>query len=318
MKRITSIILILFLVFGMSCFAVVFAQISPENSQLMKDAPRKFNAYGFEHIVSGEVPPFHRLHMLMDIEFINGKEVHEQYTVEFSENSIYGPAIHTLDLYLTYDRDALKDGLPFISGTFTYYWDRNNNIKEYSGTVKGTLIEISPATMEFVTDYSYTNSIALDLDVEGDPWDWTIYLEVPGEETYYMNAGHIKDGYSSDYYHEERPHVPTPSKQADVAAGVGLSTAGIAIANALTKTSIFGSASFNGTLGPVAPGVPPSAPAPVNTSASSGFLGAIKNFIKNLFSGLRDMLTDEGRSYASGKMADFLEDTDIENIIDEN
>ena len=315
MKRITSIILILFLVFGMSCFAIVLAQVSPENSQLMNDAPRKFNAYGFEHIVSGEVPPFHRLHMLMDIEFINSKEIHEQYTVEFFDDSVYGPALHTLDLYLTYDRDALKNGLPFISGTFTYYWARDKNIKEYSGTVEGMLIEISPAIMEFASDYSYTNSIALDLDVEGDPWDWTIYLEVPGEETYYLNTEYIKDEYSSDYSHEENPHVPAPSTQADVAAGVGLSTVGIAVANALTKTSIFGSASFSGALGPVAPSIPPSAPAPVSTSASSGFFGAIKNFIKNLFSGLRDMLTDEGRSYASGKMADFLEETDIKNII---
>ncbi|MFO7611036.1 MAG: hypothetical protein R6W99_00915, partial [Clostridia bacterium] len=52
-----------------------------------------------------------------------------------------------------------------------------------------------------------------------------------------------------DYYrlHESRPHIPSPSRQADVAVGVGITTVGIVILNSLTNTTLFGSAPFNST-----------------------------------------------------------------------
>lgn len=316
MKRITSILLILFFLFGLSCFSIVSADVTAANSRLIEDSPRVFYAYGFEYIDNGEAPPFHRLQNLMEFEFVEGQEVHRQYTVEFTDESDYGPAGHILDLYLIYDRDSLRAALPFISGTFTYQWEHNGEITEYSGTVDGALVEIATDIMGFSTGYSYTNAIALDLDVAGDSWDWTIYLEVPGEEEYYYGTGYIEDTVN---HHESSPHVPTPANAADVAAGVGLSTAGIAVANALTKTSMFGSVPFNTTFNPSAaatPNIPASQPAPA--SAGSGFFTAIKNFFRNLLQNLRDMMTDEGRSYASGKLADFLEDTEINNSGDNN
>lgn len=160
--------------------------------------------------------------------------------------------------------------------------------------------------------------------------------------------------------HESRPHIPSPWKQADVAAGVGISTVGIVIVNALTKTSVFGNASFNGSFDPMSaspsgqaptggtgsPSGPGGAQAPsggaagtsgtagtgsastatgagasaaqavptpqvsanISGSASSGgFIGTIKDFFKNLLDGIRDMLTDEGRSYASGKLSEIID-----------
>ena len=146
--------------------------------------------------------------------------------------------------------------------------------------------------------------------------------------------------------HESRPHIPSPWKQSDVAAGVGISTIGIAVLNALTKTSVFGNASFNGSFDPTsaAPGgqapsggtggtgsaaasgtgasassTIPTQPASASMAGSGsggGLLSVVKDFFKNLFANLRDMLADEGRSYASGKLTENLENLipdDIKN-----
>lgn len=138
------------------------------------------------------------------------------------------------------------------------------------------------------------------------------FAAAPADTTEVYDARTVKDYME----HEKRPHIPRPSTQADVAAGVGFTTVGVALANALTKTSIFGNASFNGSFNPSAPAPPPApaSPAPANSSGG-GFFGVIKDFFKNLFAQLREMLTDEGRSYASGKLSENLENilpTDIE------
>lgn len=162
--------------------------------------------------------------------------------------------------------------------------------------------------------------------------------------------------------HEHRPHIPSPLKQSDVAAGVAISTIGIVIVNTLTKTSIFGNASFNGSFDPTstrpggqspsagtggsqAPSGPGASQAPpvsgsMGTSASTGagasassvvptpqtsasmsgsgtgggLMGVIKDFFRHLFLNIRDMLTDEGRSYASGKLSELLDSVIPEDI----
>ena len=48
-----------------------------------------------------------------------------------------------------------------------------------------------------------------------------------------------------------------------------------------------------------------------------GFFNTIKEFFKNLFANLRDMLTDEGRSYASGRVSELLDDASIDDAGDE-
>lgn len=318
MKRITSIILVIFFIYGLSCFSLVSADVTSANSLLIADSPDTFYAYGFEYIDNGEIPPFHKLQNLIEFEFTAGTEVNGQFTVEYTSDSIYGPAVHVLDMYLVYDKAAMESGLysAFISGYFTYDWEHNGDLTEYTGTIVGGLREIETGTLGFYADYDYTNALALELLVDGDPWDWTIYLEVPGEEYYYSGTGYNEDEYIN--HNEEAPHVPSPEKQADVAAGVGISTVGIALANALTKTSIFGSASFNAAVSPTVPA--PAAPTvqTVSTEPSKGFFGNIWNFFRNLFNNVKDMLTDEGRSYASGKLSDLLDDTDIDNTSDDN
>jgi hypothetical protein len=133
----------------------------------------------------------------------------------------------------------------------------------------------------------------------------------------------------SDYYdHESRPHIPSPRREADVAAGVGLSAIGIVVLNALTKTTPFGNTPYNGSFDPTSPakGGPAASASGGTGSASassaspsaatsgaagssgsgSAIMGAIKEFFRKLFMNLWDMLTDEGRSYASGKIAETL------------
>jgi hypothetical protein len=316
MKRISAFIFILAMLFSVFAFSFVSADINPEKSPLIQASPESFMAYGFEYADENESPPFHRLNAIIDFEFIHGTESHGQYKVEFPEESIYGPAVHILDLYLTYDHDLLEGNqyTSFISGYFTYYWEHSGEINEYLGTVAGGLREIDLNILGLSAEYQYTNALALDLIVNGGAWDWTIFLEVPGEETAYYVTGYLGDDVQD--YHYESPHVPTPSKQADVAAGVGLSTAGIALANALTKTSVFGSVSFNATAAPPVPTPAPAASATQSsaTSQSSGFFNTIWDFLKRLFEHLRDMLTDEGRSYASGRLAETLGEIEADDI----
>lgn len=319
MKRISSIILTLMIMFVLFGFSTVSAEVTSDNSRLIKDNPESFQALGFHYeVLSDEIPPFHRLQNLMEFEFINGTEIHRQFTIEYSNESIYGPAVHILNLNLIYDRTLLQAGGNFITGTFSYYWNRNGEVNEYAGAITGGILEVSTDIMGFDTAYDYTNALALDLVVEGNPWEWTIYLEVPGEENYYIDSTYIDEDYVNP---GENPHVPSPESQADVAAGVGISTVGIALVNALTKTSVLGGNSINLNVSSSASSTP-SATAPVTQTVPSSdggnFFSVIGDFFKNLFSNLRDMFTDEGRSYASGKFSDFLEDSNFDDSADDN
>lgn len=317
-KRTYSLVLIFMMLFMLFGFATVSAEVTTVNSKLIKENPAVFYARGFHYEeISDDIPPFHRLQNLMEFEFISGTEVQQLYTIEYSDESIYGPALHKLELNLIYNKSLLKTDSDFITGSFNYYWDRNGVINEYSGSVKGGILEVSTDIMGFFTDYDYTNAISLALAVDGDPWEWTIYLEVPGEEDYYIGSTFVDENYVNP---DETTNVPAPATQADVAAGVGISTVGIALVNALTKTSVLGSTSLNMNVS--APNSAPSASAPVSqgipSSGEGSFFSVIGDFFKNLFSNLRDMFTDEGRSYASGKVSDFLDDADFEDSSDDN
>ncbi len=83
------------------------------------------------------------------------------------------------------------------------------------------------------------------------------------------------------------------------------------MANAFSGTSVFGNASFNGSFNPAsppAPSAPTTGAAQPASGGSGGVFGVIKDFFKGLFANLREMLTDEGRSYASGKLSETLKD----------
>ena len=101
----------------------------------------------------------------------------------------------------------------------------------------------------------------------------------------------------------------------DLAAGAGISVAVIFIANSLTNTSVFGTASFSNPVqfnqSLIQPGAGSSASPASSLAQSSNIFRSLVKFFKNLFEVLRDMLTDEGRSYASGKMNEILSDTDF-------
>lgn len=318
MKRIFALTTAILLILGLTAFGSAKADVTPENSRLMNNAYEAFSASGFTYIeTTEEIPPFHRLQKMINITFNSIGENYRQYTIDYEDGSSYGPSVHILDLFLYYDRALLTDGQPFINGTFIYHWERNGEIVDYTGTVQGNLVEISTENMGFVADYEYTNALALDLIVDNGSWDWIIYLEIPGEEEYYMTYMFTEDEYHD---HESSPHIPSPSTQAEVAAGVGISTVGIAVANGLTKTSMLGSASFNVPAAQAGQAARTASDAASNTRSyvNSGVLNSIKNFFKNLFANLRDMLTDEGRSFASGRISDFLEDAEIDNTGDDN
>lgn len=265
------------------------------------DAPRRFSASGLIH--EDDHPPFHRLQNMMDFQFVDGKEIHKEYSITYkASDTDYGPSLHTINIYLTYDRNALENFEPaFISGTFTYYHDFNGTIREYEGTVSGYLVYYS--TQRDVTIDFNKNNILLELMTDDGSWNWDIYLET-------SDSSWFGEGYM-DY--EESPHLPSSTTQADVAAGVGISTVGIVLVNALTKTSLSGAVSFNMSASTFS-GAAPVHAAPTQASAqiadAGGFLGSIKKFFFNILNDLRDMLTDEGRSYASGKVSEIIEQTE--------
>lgn len=69
------------------------------------------------------------------------------------------------------------------------------------------------------------------------------------------------------------------------AVGVGLSTVGIAVANAFSGTSVFGNASFNGSFNPASPPAP-SAPTAGAAQPASGGSGGVFGVIKDFFKGV--------------------------------
>ncbi|MBN2558716.1 MAG: hypothetical protein JXB33_08190 [Clostridia bacterium] len=374
MKRLFYILILVIFLTGICSLA--FATTAREVTGAFRyDAPSRFTATGL--IYDDPAPPFHKLQNMMEFTFIDGKEIHARFSTTYDANdSEYGPSEHIVDFYLVYDMNKFLTGEDdIIKGTFDYYHDYNGEIMEYTGTVTGYYI----TTMQrgfFPGDYDADNVILLDLVTSGEEWTWQIYL-TPPEEFAYSTSTVDMERAIEDYYHshESRPHIPSPSSQADVAVGVGITTVGIVILNSLTNTTLFGSAPFNSTFNPAAP--PSSAPAAGSTpsgsgaatgttgsapggtgsasagtgpasggsvqagtpsasmgsvaapppaggsvsagsaagsGSSGGFWGLIKDFFKNILVDLRDMLTDEGRSYASGKLTDVLKKGNVKDI----
>jgi hypothetical protein len=135
-----------------------------------------------------------------------------------------------------------------------------------------------------------------------------VLLVISGIALFAFTPVRAADTFEDYYRHESRPHIPRPSKQADVAVGVGVSTLGIVVLNSLSNTSVFGSTPFNSSFNPLSQPKPaaPSSPA----GSGGGFLNMIGRFFKSLFDTLKDMLTDEGRSYASGMITEIIDKHD--------
>ncbi|MBN2853633.1 MAG: hypothetical protein JXQ23_12935 [Clostridia bacterium] len=298
MKRILFIFLTVFYLLCISSMA--FAATADVYRSTM-DVPRKFSATGLIH--EDDHPPFHRLQNMMEFQFVDGKEIHKEYSITYkASDTDYGPSSHIINLYMTYDRNALENYEPdFITGTYTYYHDFDGVIREYEGTIRGNLVYYS--TQRDVTIDFNKNTIHLELVTNDGSWNWDIYLETSDDS--WLGEGYM------DY--EESPHLPSSSTQADVAAGVGISTVGIVLLNTLTKTSVSGAVSFNLSASTMA-GTAPVQPVPTQASASiadaGGFFSSVKKFFGNILMDLRDMLTDEGRSYASGKVSEIIEQTE--------
>lgn len=282
MKRITYILIVIFYVLYLSGTAY---------SVVPNSIPKKFTATGM--IYHDPIPPFHWLQNIMKFEFIDGEEIHEKFTILYgNDDAGYGPSEHIVDFYLTYDMDAVKNNEEvFIKGTFTYYHDFKGSIREYKGTVTGRLVDkIDQVDMTYD---DRRNMIMLSLDVTNADWVWDIYLQTRANSWSIGSATVSK---------ETSPHLPSSSKQKDVAVGVALSTLGIVLLNALTKTTVTGAVSFNLASSVHSTQTPASADPLKNTKG-------VLNFFKNILLRLRDMLTDEGRSYASGKISKGIKQT---------
>ncbi|HPJ21571.1 MAG TPA: hypothetical protein PLP30_00225 [Clostridia bacterium] len=355
MKRIIYLTLAIVILMGsVSVFATV--KYLPDYEITAVD---EFRAVGVQitHISN----PTDKLQNMMDFTFKDGKPVTRKYVSGDYPEGTVDLGKSTIEMTLVYDKDKLENAQNnFINGTFTYSLDSENGLFTTNGEVVGSIVDL--ATNRSVFDFSITDSgqysLLLECYATDSNWTASFVLMQPESgsiltttEPVMRNDSAIVTSetvgdtvtyrYEESFFsHEERPHIPSPYYQKDVAAGVGISTVGIVIVNALTKTSVFGSASFNGSFNPQAgPSVQPGSGASAGSSAgiastaqsasaasisqsastasaSGGFIKSIGDFFKGLFEVLRDMLTDEGRSYASGKLTDILSETDVTDIID--
>lgn len=364
MKRIIYLTLALLLLFGSIS---VFAWDSYYPDFEIKAAD-EFRAIGLP--ITDIANPTDKLQNMMDFTFVNGKPVYRKYVSgDYPEGTVdFGKS--TIELTLVYDKNKLENKEEvFITGTFTYTLVNENGTFEASGNVQGILVGLQTdmSVFDFTDPADNFFSILLQCHAENPNWVGSFVLMppltseavafTPAESTSVASATTTNERTAdvpvtttnetityyyneSDFSHEERPHLPSPYRQGDVAAGVGITTVGIVVVNALTNTSVFGSASFNGSFNPQASPAP-SPPSGAGTSAGAassasaaqsattastagqstvtsggGILKSMGDFFKGLFNVLRDMLTDEGRSYASGKVTDILSDTNISNLTD--
>lgn len=309
MKRFIYILFVLFLLTGLASTAFAGSYYEP-------NSVRAFDAEGF--VMQDDTNPFNRIQEQMDFRFVSGRKVNGKYETTQEDNATYTPGLYKIELELTYDRNLLEDQSEyFITGTFAFTFDSPDGPMTYSGSANGRIVNIlhESSVLDFEQQPENPFIVVIDCLADDNSWGYYFMLSTPGTElialTEYENSSYDSEEF---YHHEERAHIPSPSNQADVAAGVGITTAGIVVVNSLTNTSVFGSASFNSAFNPqAAPAVQPTTPSPqaVQGSGGGGFVKSVGDFFKGLFEALRDMLTDEGRSFASGKVTDILQDSDL-------
>jgi len=308
-KRIIFIVIAILYLLTLSSMAFASGDATNYQDAYRNSVPKSFTAYGVQF--PDTFSPYRKLESVLEFNFINNKSIHSSFEFEHSAMYYgYGPSKHKLDLDLTYDKRAFsKDKSIFITGTFTYNKESGGEKYFYTGPVTGRYIYTDESNYSSTNTLCCRNFIKLFLSDDNENWTLELFLEEPEEFVPMQTENNYnEEGYEEGYYNDEcAPHVPAPTSQTDVAVGVSASTLGIALINALTKTSPFGSTPFNITFNSNAPIINPK-PTP-SATGGSGILNAVKNFFKNLLKNLRDMLTDEGRSYASGKVSDVLDDT---------
>jgi len=308
-KRIIFIIITIFYVLTLSSVAFATNDVNNYQDAYRGDAPKKFTAHGIPF--TDTFTPFRKLESVLEFNFVNNRSKHSSFEFEHSAMYYgYGPSTHKLNFDLTYDKKAFSNGTSvFITGTFTYALNSGGEDHFYTGNVIGRYVYTNDDNFNSDDTLCCKNFIVLFLSDDTTDWTLELFLEEPEEFIYVQEDDYYNE---EGYYNDEcAPHVPAPTSQTDVAVGVGASTLGIALINALTKTSPFGSTPFNITFNSNTPIINPK-PTP-SAIGGSGILNAVKNFFKNLLKNLRDMLTDEGRSYASGKVSDILDDTNSDS-----
>ena len=311
MKRILFIsLIILFLA------VVAFPVFADEDwcyleTRYTADAPEEFYISSFQHSDPFNVQQ--KFQNSLKFNFIDGEDITKEFVVTDIVNPDSPPSEYSLIFTLKYNKNSLRryDDV-FITGTFDYHHIGTDSTDDFAGEVKGQIILFNPTRFELIgINSDDVGAIVLRLNAPDEDFAVDFFLNPGGTGLLITNTETATDNFYSGYYEDEhRPHVPSPSKQADVAAGIAISTIGIFAVNAFSGTSIFGNASFNGSFNPASP-TAPSAPSPASASSGSsgsGFIGTITNFFKNLLANLREMLTDEGRSYASGRLEEILED----------
>lgn len=313
MKRIILLIVVLIFILSMSSIALASGDWRFLESKYTREAPEEFYINPFTPHNTEDIQE--KFQNNMEFFFINGESIDEEIVITEGTTDDYKE--YKLIFHLTYTKKDLKNyDDVFISGTFDYIESNTDTLLEnFTGDVIGQIVLINPVSHNFIGfESDDVGALVLRLNAPKEDFSINFYLNPSGTgllmtDPEFESSNDNFEHY--DYSHESRPHIPKPSNQTDVAVGVGLSTVGIAVVNAFSGTSVFGNASFNGSFNPTsppAPSAPATGAAQSASGGSGGVIGVVKDFFKGLFANLREMLTDEGRSFAGGKLAETLED----------
>ncbi len=247
--------------------------------------PKEFTT----ELISAE--PFSNPHFKVvdkfEFTFTDGKEVHVGSEITAADSRT--PNIeekYDLELWLTFDKNAFMNKQHyFINGKFTYQYSVPGDENFFSGNVSGLMAMISEKKQ------SPDHIPAFVLELRNDSMDFIefIYMSVP--DNFWTQTGEV--------YAQEQSPLPIEANATEMAAGVAVSAIGISLLNAATKSSMLGSVTFSMGI-PTTTGTPSIFPGVRSTA------GGIRGKLKNLLLSLRDMLTDEGRSYTSGKVSENI------------
>lgn len=324
MKKLLMIIIITIYLLTITSMAFAIEDTHYYTNATRNDAPDWFLVSGL--VYQEDTILLHNLQNSMHLTLQDMATVRSIVDFSYQADNEDSPSEHRMEIDLLYDRQAFLDGQEiFITGTFIYNYILDGKEQYYQGTVTGKYIVIENSIHD--ETFNNQNSIRLYLDVDNVDWSWEIFLKDPVEFQSGTVINDTTDDYVQEYYeeeyfdHEETPHIPQPYTQRQVAAGIGISSVSIVLLNTLTNTSVFGSTSFNMGATSAASTAAQSTSqaatqaATTGSTQASGFINVIKKFFANLFSNLRDMLTDEGRSYASGRLTKVIKEIsiDIEN-----
>jgi len=182
MKKTSITVLLIFLIF-LIMPATVGARPDAKDSPFLSNPPQTFTVTGYKVKEPETHHPYHAFQQSVSWTFTDDEEVHKQFIYSIPEGTEGGPSEHTIDIYLTYDRDLVNSSstLFFITGTYSHKIEDSRMTIVHNGFLKGELLPLLPEERGFVSDYEKANALVFQMTPFGIIWDWKLIYEIEGE-----------------------------------------------------------------------------------------------------------------------------------------